>query len=76
TKDIMNVPYMVGDKIAVISLNIGNKINVEPKISDLGLSRKVNESTTNKEVFGVVSFSAPEIFLGNQPTKESDIYSL
>ncbi|RIB26158.1 kinase-like domain-containing protein, partial [Gigaspora rosea] len=76
TKNITNFPYMIGDKLAVISLNIGDKINVEPKISDLGLSRKVNESTTNKEIYGVVSFSAPEIFLGNQPTKESDIYSL
>ncbi|CAG8778707.1 8971_t:CDS:2 [Gigaspora margarita] len=49
-----------------------DEISVEPKISDLGLSRNINISTENKELLGVVSFSAP---LGNQPTKESEIYS-
>ncbi|RIB08964.1 hypothetical protein C2G38_2269334 [Gigaspora rosea] len=76
TRESVNIPYLVGDKVAVISLNEGDKISIEPKISDLGLSRKINEPTANKKLCGEVSSSAPEVLLGKQPTRESDIYCL
>ncbi|RIB08963.1 hypothetical protein C2G38_2269332 [Gigaspora rosea] len=76
TRESVNIPYDIGDKLALVSLNLGDKISIEPKISDLGLSRKINETTANKKICGEVSSSAPEVLLGKQPTRESDIYCL
>ena len=38
TKNIVSFPYAIGNQLAIVSLNIGDKISIEPKISDLGLS--------------------------------------
>ncbi|CAG8812881.1 23840_t:CDS:2 [Gigaspora margarita] len=54
TRESENFPYKIGDKFAVISLNVGDKISIEPKISDLGLSRKINEPTANKKISKIV----------------------
>src|SRR5688572_17808655 len=46
-------------------------------ISDLGLSRKMNDTNANehKGVYGILPYVAPEVLLHNPYTKESDIYS-
>jgi len=63
--------------------NILNTISIDPTknlykfypvISDFGMSRPANESLTDKTVYGVLPFVAPEILLGKKYTKEADIY--
>ncbi|CAG8803528.1 19281_t:CDS:2, partial [Racocetra fulgida] len=42
----------IGNKVEMFSRDIGRKSNVEPKISDLGLSRKINvQSNVNKGIY-------------------------
>ncbi|CAB5196498.1 unnamed protein product [Rhizophagus irregularis] len=48
-----------------------NSINA--KIADTGLHGPANKQIS--QTYGVIPFVAPEIFGGNTPTKESDIYS-
>ncbi|RIB10521.1 kinase-like domain-containing protein [Gigaspora rosea] len=45
-------------------------------ITDLGLSKKLKESASKGDVYGVMPYIAPEILLGEQYTKASDIYSM
>src|ERR1044072_2006444 len=46
-------------------------------ISDLGLSRKMDDTNANEQgVCGVLPYLAPEVLLHQPYTKESDIYSL
>jgi hypothetical protein len=49
--------------------------SIDPKITDTGLHGPVNKQMSSKQIYGVIPFVAPEIFGGNSPTKESDIYS-
>ena len=44
-------------------------------IGDFGLSQPAN-NTSNNEIYGVISYIAPEIFKGAAFSKESDIYSM
>src|SRR5438105_15713855 len=44
-------------------------------ITDLGLCGPVDEESSNK-IYGIVSYTAPEVLQGKQKTKESDIYSV
>ncbi|RIB01062.1 kinase-like domain-containing protein [Gigaspora rosea] len=50
--------------------------DIGPRICDLGLSKKIDDSTENEGIFGVVPYVAPEVLLGKPFTKASDIYSL
>ncbi|RHZ89730.1 hypothetical protein Glove_11g35 [Diversispora epigaea] len=55
--------------------NILKKQNSTFIISDFGLCFQANKELGSREYFGVLEYSAPEILLGSQHTKESDIYS-
>ena len=44
-------------------------------ISDLGISKSAMESTDDNEIFGIISYMAPEIWKRKQYTTASDIYS-
>jgi len=44
-------------------------------ITDLGLSRPVNETNKDK-IFGVLPYVAPEVLRGEKYTPKSDVYSL
>ena len=43
-------------------------------ISDFGLSRPANESSTDKAVYGVLPFVAPEVLQGGEYTRAADVY--
>ena len=49
--------------------------SIEAKVADAGLQGPVNKDSSSNHVYGVIPFVAPEIFKGDEPTKESDIYS-
>ncbi|PKC06918.1 kinase-like protein [Rhizophagus irregularis] len=49
--------------------------SIETMITDTGLHGPVDKQLSPKQIYGVIPFVAPEIFNGNTPTKESDIYS-
>src|SRR3990170_2077282 len=44
-------------------------------ISDLGISKSAMESTDDNEMFGIISYMAPEIWQRKKCTTASDIYS-
>jgi len=44
-------------------------------ISDLGISKSAMESTDDNEIYGIISYMAPEIIQGKKYTISSDIYS-
>ena len=44
-------------------------------ITDLGLCGPVDEESSGK-VYGIVSYTAPEILQGGKNTKQSDVYSI
>ncbi len=44
-------------------------------ISDLGLSKSIQSSSNEGEIYGILPFIAPEILRGNPYTLASDIYS-
>ncbi|PKY54725.1 kinase-like protein [Rhizophagus irregularis] len=48
---------------------------IETMITDTGLHGPVDKRLSPEQIYGVIPFVAPEIFNGNTPTKESDIYS-
>src|SRR5688572_10134639 len=48
--------------------------SIDARITDTGLHGPFNVSSSH-EIYGVIPFVAPEIFNGNTPSKESDIYS-
>ncbi|CAG8789887.1 43419_t:CDS:2, partial [Gigaspora margarita] len=50
--------------------------NVVYPILDIGFSIDFNETSTSSKMNGVIPYVAPEVFLKNSYTKESDIYSL
>ncbi|PKK75325.1 kinase-like protein [Rhizophagus irregularis] len=53
---------------------VESKMNsINAKIADTGLHGPANKQIS--QTYGVIPFVAPEIFGGNTPTKESDIYS-
>ncbi|RGB40781.1 kinase-like domain-containing protein [Rhizophagus diaphanus] len=49
--------------------------SIDTKITDAGLHGLVDKQISSQQIYGVIPFVAPEIFDGNTPTKESDIYS-
>ncbi|EXX68049.1 hypothetical protein RirG_108550 [Rhizophagus irregularis DAOM 197198w] len=49
--------------------------SIDAKIADTGLHGHVDKQISSKQIYGVIPFVAPEIFGGNIPTKESDVYS-
>ncbi|RIB11392.1 kinase-like domain-containing protein [Gigaspora rosea] len=73
TDDFVPRFFDVGDKIIMLPDKTGGKLSVEPKISDLGLSIKVDKH--NVVTYGVISYLAPEVLLQEPYTKASDIYS-
>ncbi|CAI2183909.1 4581_t:CDS:2 [Funneliformis geosporum] len=44
-------------------------------IGDLGISKPVSSEEDDNEIYGIIPYVAPEIFLGQKYTKASDIYS-
>ncbi|RGB35798.1 kinase-like domain-containing protein [Rhizophagus diaphanus] len=42
---------------------------------DLGLSQPANDTLLDNEIYGVIPYIAPEIFMGSVFSKKSDIYS-
>ncbi|RGB24788.1 kinase-like domain-containing protein [Rhizophagus diaphanus] len=59
--------------------NILNKIyymnyRIDSVISDFGLCRPMNQSSTDKTPYGVLPFVAPEVLLGKEFTEAADIY--
>ncbi|CAI2163245.1 13948_t:CDS:2 [Funneliformis geosporum] len=44
-------------------------------ISDLGISKSSTESTDIDNIYGIIPYIAPEIFLGQEYTTAADIYS-
>src|SRR5438045_9789925 len=42
---------------------------------DLGISKSATAVNTEKEIYGIIPYVAPEIFQGQKYTKASDIYS-
>ncbi|RIB26729.1 kinase-like domain-containing protein, partial [Gigaspora rosea] len=70
-KDIIHCDFHSGN----ILINHGDpKINV--KICDFGTSKLADVSSDYNEVYGVISYIAPEVFKHGHYTKKSDIYSL
>ncbi|PKY20385.1 kinase-like protein [Rhizophagus irregularis] len=49
--------------------------SIDAKIADTGLHGPVIDKQISTQIYGVIPFVAPEVFDGNTPTKESDIYS-
>jgi serine/threonine protein kinase len=45
-------------------------------ITDLGLSRPVNETQTENKIYGLMPYMAPEVLKGERYTEKADIYSL
>ncbi|CAI2180786.1 843_t:CDS:2, partial [Funneliformis geosporum] len=52
------------------------KYNKEWYIGDLGLSQPANVTSSNDELHGIIPYIAPEIFLGENFTQVSDVFSL
>lgn len=48
----------------------------ECHITDLGLSKPVNETATDHTIYGLMPYVAPEVLKGKSYTQASDIYSL
>ncbi|RIA92245.1 kinase-like domain-containing protein [Glomus cerebriforme] len=55
---------------------VGVKYDLDFHIGDLGLSQPASETSFNNEIYGVISYVAPEVFNGAKFSKASDIYSL
>jgi serine/threonine protein kinase len=55
--------------------NILSHSDYETLITDLGLCQPANVKSSNKEIFGVLPYVAPEVFRGREYTQESDIYA-
>ncbi|GBB89943.1 hypothetical protein RclHR1_01680014 [Rhizophagus clarus] len=86
-KDIVDMLWSISSGLNVIHesglihghLHGGNilvrrKMNaIEAKIADTGLHGPFDKRMS--QIYGVIPFVAPEIFGGDTPTKESDIYS-
>ena len=53
----------------------GNDSNHQWQIGDLGLSQPTNNTSSNNEIYGVIPYIAPEVFIGSKFSKEADIYS-
>ncbi|KAF0450391.1 kinase-like domain-containing protein [Gigaspora margarita] len=59
-------------------LHLGNillKENYEAYITDLGLSKPLDEKEQEERIHGVLPYIAPELFQKNPYTKASDIFS-
>src|SRR6266542_1678544 len=86
-RDIVDILWKISAGLNVIHENnlihghlhggnilVENKTDsIDAKIMDTGLHGPFDVSS--QEVYGVIPFVAPEIFNGNTPSKESDIYS-
>jgi len=51
-------------------------VGSECHITDLGLSKPVNEAQTENTIYGLMPYMAPEVLKGEKYTQKSDIYSL
>ncbi|GBC05080.1 hypothetical protein RclHR1_06010001 [Rhizophagus clarus] len=58
-------------------LHSGNILfsNLSTYIGDFGISKSAIESTDNNEIYGIIPYIAPEIFLERKYSEASDIYS-
>src|SRR4051812_10585973 len=58
-------------------LHTGNvlKNNVQTSITDVGLCKPVDYNTSEKTIYGVLPYIAPEILRGQNYTKAADVYS-
>ncbi|CAI2161731.1 17050_t:CDS:2 [Funneliformis geosporum] len=46
------------------------------QIGDLRLSQSANNTSSNNEIYGVISYIAPEVFNCSSFTKASDVYAM
>src|SRR5438105_15488032 len=88
-RDIVDILWDVSDGLNIIHgldiihghLHGGNILvenemdSINTRIADTGLHGPIDNQASSQQIYGVMPFVAPEIFLGNKPTKESDIYS-
>ena len=58
-------------------LHIGNilKFDIRTSITDMGLCKPVDSETSKPNIYGVLSYIAPEILRGQKYTEAADIYS-
>src|SRR6185437_8050809 len=56
--------------------NIVVKSEYNCHITDLGLSKPVNEVETENTIYGLMPYMAPEVLKGEKYTPAADIYSL
>ncbi len=67
--------HVVHGDIKPANLLIDSKGNL--KLSDFGLSRKINEEKSrNSGLVGTPAYMAPELFEGNKTDEQSDLFSL
>jgi serine/threonine protein kinase len=64
-------------KLVHCDLHDGNILNDKYNscISDLGLCKPIEYFKSNKDIYGVIPYMAPEVLRGNRFTAASDIYS-
>ncbi|PKY29217.1 kinase-like protein [Rhizophagus irregularis] len=88
-RDIVDMLWSISEGLHVIHehnlvhrhLHGGNVLvenemgSIDTKITDTGLHGPFYKQIPSQHVYGVIPFVAPEVFNGNTPTKESDIYS-
>ncbi|CAI2175017.1 6367_t:CDS:2 [Funneliformis geosporum] len=53
-----------------------NAYSYQWQIGDFGLSRPANITSSSDEIYGVISYLAPEVFNGASFSKASDVYSM
>ncbi|PKK77107.1 kinase-like protein [Rhizophagus irregularis] len=88
-RDIVDMLWSISEGLHVIHehnlvhghLHGGNVLvenemgSIDTKITDTGLHGPFDKQIPSQHAYGVIPFVAPEVFNGNTPTKESDIYS-
>uniref|UniRef100_U9U989 Protein kinase domain-containing protein n=2 Tax=Rhizophagus irregularis TaxID=588596 RepID=U9U989_RHIID len=57
-----------------VSPDFLNEVRIGSVISDFGLCRPMDQSSTTKTLYGVLPFVAPEVLLGKEFTEAADIY--
>ncbi|RGB37174.1 kinase-like domain-containing protein [Rhizophagus diaphanus] len=74
--NIIHRDFHSGNILLTNQFDEDGKIIQNWRIGDLGLSQFVNDNLSNNEIYGVIPYIAPEIFIGAAFSKKSDIYSL
>ncbi|CAG8757532.1 7121_t:CDS:2, partial [Racocetra fulgida] len=62
--------FTVNNKPIMITQNIGERLDIEPKISDLGISSRIDEINVDGGTYGVVQYVADEVLLVYKKLRE------